>query len=119
MTLPVIHDVWIKRRTRRKRNMATATLAATLNAPISELRPAPMERILVIERDRALRKILARLFAAEGYEADVSPTLFLVWRDFTKACQRQWSSIYLVRIFSMWSSQENYEFGFWSAPTNS
>lgn len=53
--------------------MATATLAATLNAPISELRPAPMERILVIEDDLALRKILARLFSSEGYEVDVVP----------------------------------------------
>jgi DNA-binding response OmpR family regulator len=53
--------------------MATATLAATLNAPISELRPAPTERILVIEDDRALRKVLARLFSSEGYEVDVVP----------------------------------------------
>jgi DNA-binding response OmpR family regulator len=53
--------------------MATATLAATLNAPISELRPAPMERILVIEDDRALRKILGRLFSSEGYEVDIVP----------------------------------------------
>ena len=53
--------------------MATATLAATLNAPISELRPAPMERILVIEDDRALRKFLGRLFSSEGYEVDIVP----------------------------------------------
>ena len=53
--------------------MATATLAATLNAPISELRPAPMERILVIEDDRALRKTLGRLFSSEGYEVDIVP----------------------------------------------
>jgi DNA-binding response OmpR family regulator len=53
--------------------MATAALSTTLNAPISELRPAPMERILVIEDDRALRKILGRLFSSEGYEVDVVP----------------------------------------------
>jgi DNA-binding response OmpR family regulator len=53
--------------------MATATLAATQNAPISQLRPAPMERILVIEHDVALRKILWRLFSSEGYEVDVVP----------------------------------------------
>jgi len=53
--------------------MATATLAATLKAPISELRPAPMERILVIEDDHALRKVLGRLFSSEGYEIDVVP----------------------------------------------
>ena len=53
--------------------MATATLAATLNAPISELRSAPMERILVIEDDRAVRKTLGRLFSSEGYEVDMVP----------------------------------------------
>jgi DNA-binding response OmpR family regulator len=50
--------------------MATATLAATLNSPIPELRPATTDRILVIEDDEALRKILRRIFSAEGYEVD-------------------------------------------------
>ena len=54
--------------------MATATLAATLNAPISELRPASMERILVIEDDTALRKVLRRLLSSEGYEVEVVST---------------------------------------------
>ena len=54
--------------------MATATLSATLNTPISGLRPAaPMGRILVIEDDSALRKVLRRLFSSEGYEVDVAP----------------------------------------------
>ena len=53
--------------------MATTTLAATLNTPMSELRPVPMERILVIEDDPALRKILQRLFSSEGYEVDIVP----------------------------------------------
>jgi DNA-binding response OmpR family regulator len=53
--------------------MATATSAATLNTPISELRSARMERILVIEDDGASRKILRRLFSSEGYEVDVVP----------------------------------------------
>jgi len=53
--------------------MASATLAATLNAPVPELRLAPTERILVIEDDIALRKILRRLFSSEGYEVDVVP----------------------------------------------
>ena len=53
--------------------MATATSAATLSTPISELRPARMERILVIEDDGASRKILRRLFSSEGYEVDVVP----------------------------------------------
>lgn len=77
--------------------MATATLSATFNTPMSELRLAPMGRILVIEEDSALRKVLRRLFSSEGYQVDVAPMLFLVWRDFAKEHQRQWSSIYLVR----------------------
>jgi PleD family two-component response regulator len=77
--------------------MATATLSATLNTPISELRAAPMERILVIEDDAALRTVLRRLFSSEGYEVDVAPMPLVVWRDFAKDCQPQWCSIYLVR----------------------
>ena len=52
--------------------MAATTLAATWNTPISELQPAPTERILVIEHDGALRKVLQRLFSSEGYEVDVA-----------------------------------------------
>ena len=40
--------------------MATTTLAATLNTPLSELRPATMDRILVIADDSALRKACTR-----------------------------------------------------------
>jgi DNA-binding response OmpR family regulator len=54
----------------REQLMATATLAATFTTPISEPRPATMDRILVIENDGALRKILRRLFSSEGYEVD-------------------------------------------------
>jgi PleD family two-component response regulator len=46
---------------------------ATLNTPVSELRPATMDRIVVIEHDGALRRILQRLFSSEGYEVDVVP----------------------------------------------
>jgi hypothetical protein len=53
--------------------MAAATLAATFNTPISDLRPATMDRILIIEDDGALRTILRRLFSSEGYEVDVVP----------------------------------------------
>src|SRR5215469_12188754 len=53
--------------------MATTTLAATLNAPLSKPRPATMDRILVIEDDSALRKILQRLFSSEGYKVEVAP----------------------------------------------
>ena len=55
--------------------MATATLSATSNAPISALRPASRERILVIGHDGALRKLLRRLFSWEGYEVDVVPNV--------------------------------------------
>jgi DNA-binding response OmpR family regulator len=51
--------------------MAATTLAETLNTPISELRSGPRERILVIEHDGALQKILRRLFSSEGYEVDI------------------------------------------------
>jgi DNA-binding response OmpR family regulator len=52
--------------------MATATLSPTLNTPTSGLRLAPMGRILVIEDDVALRKVLRHLFSSEGYEVDVA-----------------------------------------------
>ena len=52
--------------------MATATLSATFSTPVSGLRLAPMERILVIEDDGALRKMLRQLFSSEGYEVDVA-----------------------------------------------
>jgi len=53
--------------------VATATLAAALKAPPLESRSRTMERILVIEGDGDLRKILRRLFSSEGYEVDVVP----------------------------------------------
>src|ERR1700747_154842 len=53
--------------------MATATSVATLNTPRSELRPVATDRIPIIEGDDALRKVLRRLFSAEGYEVDVVP----------------------------------------------
>jgi DNA-binding response OmpR family regulator len=52
--------------------MAATSLAATSSIPTSELRSSPMERILVIEHDGALRKVLQRLFSSEGYEVDVA-----------------------------------------------
>jgi DNA-binding response OmpR family regulator len=50
--------------------MAATSLAAPSSIPASELRSAPMERILVIEHDAALRKVLQRLFSSAGYEVD-------------------------------------------------
>jgi DNA-binding response OmpR family regulator len=52
--------------------MSTATVSATLTVPISE-RLSTMDRILIIEDDTALRRILQRLFSSEGYEVDVVP----------------------------------------------
>ncbi len=52
--------------------MAATSLAATSSIPTSQLQSAPMERILVIEHDGALRKVLQRLFSSEGYEVDVA-----------------------------------------------
>jgi DNA-binding response OmpR family regulator len=53
--------------------MGTVTLAAPLNTPMSEPRLATVDRILVIEDDKPLRKILRRLLSSEGYEVDVVP----------------------------------------------
>jgi DNA-binding response OmpR family regulator len=52
--------------------MATAAVSATVNIPISE-RLSTTERILVIEDDGSLRKILWRLFSSERYEVDLVP----------------------------------------------
>jgi DNA-binding response OmpR family regulator len=55
--------------------MATTTTisAPTLNIPMDELRPATTGRILVVEKDIALQKVLQRLFCSEGYDVDVAP----------------------------------------------
>jgi DNA-binding response OmpR family regulator len=56
--------------------MAATTVAAPLTTPMSEHRPAPMERILVIEHDAALRKTLRRLLSSQGYEVEMVPDGF-------------------------------------------
>jgi DNA-binding response OmpR family regulator len=53
--------------------MATTILGTALTAPIAELRPATLDRILIIEHDGALQKVLRRLFCSEGYDVDVVP----------------------------------------------
>jgi len=45
--------------------MAATTLAATSSTSTSELQSAPTERILIIEDDGALQKILQRLFSLD------------------------------------------------------
>ena len=64
--------------------MATTTLAAPVNTQMSALQPGTMDRILVIEDDGALRKILLRIFSSEGYEVDVVPDSVAVWKDLDK-----------------------------------
>jgi DNA-binding response OmpR family regulator len=58
--------------------VATTMLGAALNSLISEPRPVMMDRILVVEDDGAMRKILRRLFSSEGYEVDVVPDVVCV-----------------------------------------
>jgi DNA-binding response OmpR family regulator len=68
-------EVCIKEAVLQKKEelMASSTLAATSNLRIYELRPATIDRIALVERDRALQKILRRLFSLEGFEVDVIP----------------------------------------------
>jgi len=50
--------------------MATMMTGA-LNTPIAGLRTARMERILVIEHDKALQKVIERTLTSEGYEVEL------------------------------------------------
>ena len=50
--------------------MASAMLAYS-NVPTMELRPVRADRIVVVEHDPALRKVIQRLFASEGYQIEV------------------------------------------------
>jgi RNA polymerase sigma-70 factor (ECF subfamily) len=64
-----------------KRFEVTTRLAATLNTPISAMRPATggrgqdpiVDRILVIESNHVLQETLRHLFCSEGYEVDLVP----------------------------------------------
>jgi RNA polymerase sigma-70 factor, ECF subfamily len=56
-----------------QRPVVTTTLAATVKTPMSELRPATLDRILIIEADGASQKFLRELFSWEGYEVDLVP----------------------------------------------
>jgi CheY-like chemotaxis protein len=58
---------------KKEEKLVATTWAASLNTKISALQAAPKVRILVIEDDRALRKILERLLTSEAYEVDVVP----------------------------------------------
>jgi RNA polymerase sigma-70 factor, ECF subfamily len=56
-----------------KRLVVTTTLATTVNAPMSELRPATRDRILIIAGNGALQKTLHEIFSSEGYEVGLAP----------------------------------------------
>jgi len=56
--------------------MATAVLEGSVSRPAICPRLEPTKRILVIEDDAALRKVLQHLFSSEGYEVDILPDGF-------------------------------------------
>ena len=99
--------------------MATTTLAATLNTPLSELRPVTIDRILVIEHDTALRKILRRLFSSEGYDVEVVPNAEAVLEMLRN---RPFSAVIAdlrLPASSGVDLQADCERDFWQAPCNS
>jgi RNA polymerase sigma-70 factor, ECF subfamily len=65
-------DKGVNQRQKAKRLVVTTTLAATGNAPMSELRPVTQDRILIIAGNGALQKTLQELFSSEGYEVDLA-----------------------------------------------
>jgi DNA-binding NarL/FixJ family response regulator len=91
---------------KEERLMATTILGTALNTPIAEPRPVPIDRILVIEDDGTLLKILRRLSPRKDMRSMLSPMPLVVWRDFAKECRPQWSWIYLVRIFRVCLSKK-------------
>lgn len=50
--------------------MATM-MAAAVNTPTAELRTARVERVLVIEHDKTLQKIILRALVSDGYEVEL------------------------------------------------
>jgi DNA-binding response OmpR family regulator len=51
--------------------MAATSLAPIPNTPITEQRPSPAQRILVMAENRVLQRTLQRLFSSEGYEVEI------------------------------------------------
>jgi RNA polymerase sigma-70 factor (ECF subfamily) len=66
-------DKGANQRQKAKRLVVTTTLATTVNAPMSELRPANQDRILIIAGNGDLQRTLHELFSSEGYEVDLAP----------------------------------------------
>jgi RNA polymerase sigma-70 factor, ECF subfamily len=55
-----------------KRPVMTTTLTATKDNPMLRVRPATLDRLLIIEGNGALQKFLRELFSREGYEVDLA-----------------------------------------------
>jgi RNA polymerase sigma-70 factor, ECF subfamily len=66
-------DSAVNRQQKAERAVVTPTLAATVNNAMSELGPATLDRILIIEANGVLQNILRELFSSEGYEVDLVP----------------------------------------------
>jgi RNA polymerase sigma-70 factor (ECF subfamily) len=64
-------DNGVNQQQKAKRLVITTSLAATVNTPMPELRPATPDRLLIIESNGALQKILQMLFYSEGYDVDL------------------------------------------------
>ena len=66
-------DKGVNQGQKAQRPVVTTTLAATVKTPMAELRPATLDRILIIEADGASQTFLRELFSWEGYEVDLVP----------------------------------------------
>jgi RNA polymerase sigma-70 factor (ECF subfamily) len=55
-----------------RRPVMTTTLTATKDNPMFRVRPATLDRLLIIEANGALQKFLRELFSREGYEVDLA-----------------------------------------------
>jgi DNA-binding response OmpR family regulator len=49
----------------------SATMEASLSVPITDVQVVRSERITIVEHDRALQRVLHRLFATEGYQVEL------------------------------------------------
>jgi RNA polymerase sigma-70 factor (ECF subfamily) len=57
----------------RQKLVENATLAATMNSHMPELRSTTLDRIVIIEGNGTLQKTLQELFSSEGHEVDLVP----------------------------------------------
>lgn len=66
-------DKHANQRQQPKRHAVTTTLTATEANPMSEPRPAALDRLLIIEANGASQKWLRELFSWGGFEVDLAP----------------------------------------------